>query len=400
MATVATGTSDVPALIFVDPNEVVTTYRICLWAAPGEGKSVVACSAPGPILVLSADRPTAYHFARAYWTGERKRDIREIRYIDVNTLYAVVNYLRDDPAGREIKTVIVDPLSHIYDHLVLTMPKRDDGDIDYQVVNQRILAFLTALRPLNVNVILVAHEKLNDGKKGDGKLYPALGGPALINKVLAEMDICAHLDRQTRVVEVNGREAEQVRYVAQLQPANGIVCKESTGTDLGAYRIADIGRWIDVANAALDEGVPWTEPQAGGWVTIAPPDDELGDEPRPAEVIEGDGESMSDEPAPAPALVAEPGPATLEEQVAKAIATIEELRNAEGSVGDLRREADKRMLAIVDPKTGRRCGPLQRARELNRDEVGLRALLAQLPPVNTSIDAGEQGALTLTGAAA
>lgn len=269
--------SDIPTgLMFVDPDEHTTTYRACIWAAPGQGKSVIACSAPGPLLVLSADRPTAYQFARVYWTGARHRDIREVRYLDESTLSAIYRYLRDSDAGREVRTVVIDPFSNIYDALVRTGPKRGDGETDYQVVNQKLLGFLTSLRPLDVNVILIAHEKLNDGKKGDGMLYPALGGPALINKVLAEMDICAHVERQTRTVGDAGDEHEQVRWVAQLQPGNGIVCKESTGTDLGAWRIADLARWFEVANSALapDRDMPWGERDSGGWTDVPVSGDE------------------------------------------------------------------------------------------------------------------------------
>ena len=53
--------TDVPSdeLEFEDPAYTATTYRVGLWAAPGEGTSTVAASAPTPILVISADRPTA-----------------------------------------------------------------------------------------------------------------------------------------------------------------------------------------------------------------------------------------------------------------------------------------------------------------------------------------------------
>ncbi len=376
-----TALTDVPALTFVNPDEQATTYRVCLWAAPGQGKSVCACSAPGPILVLSADRPTAYQFARAYWAG--RRDIREVRYVDANTLAAVYAYLRNDPDGKEIRTVIVDPLSNIYDQLVRTAPKRNDGDIDYQAVNLKVLGFLTSLRPLDVNVVLIAHEKLNDGKKGDGMLYPALGGPALINKVLAEMDICAHLERQTRTLDDGGR--EQARWIAQLQPANGIVCKESTGTDLGPWRIADLSRWFEVANNALapDADMPWSERDAGGWADIAPPE---GDAPTPVEIVQPTPAATVDE---APAEPDRDGPQAPSPDPASD-RKLAALLAPEDEITRLRRAADAGMRALSAPAK-QRLAELQKAGDDVRALDDLIARIADAMPTPTPAENGATG---------
>jgi hypothetical protein len=104
----------------------------------------------------------------------------------------------------------VDPFSNIYDHLAENGPRRSDGEPNYQWVNKKILGFVKACARFDINVVLVAHEKLNDGKKGDGKLYPSLGGPALINKTLAEMDIVAHIERH-----VSGEGEERRREVGR-----------------------------------------------------------------------------------------------------------------------------------------------------------------------------------------
>jgi AAA domain len=241
--------SDIPAeLSFVDPTETDDTYRVVLWAPPGQGKSVVAASAPGPILVLSADRPSAYRFARKH---HAPKEIRETRYEGPETLDAVWRYLRDHP---EIKTFVLDPFTNVYDKLVDVAPAGREGDPDWQWVNKKLLGFVQSLRAFRLNVVIVAHEKLNDGKKGDGKLYPALGGPALINKILAEMDICAYVEMR--------RDAEgQVRVIGQLQPRDNLVCKESTaGGELGARRVADLTRWFELASEALrpqESDLPW-----------------------------------------------------------------------------------------------------------------------------------------------
>jgi hypothetical protein len=237
--------TDIPDefLTFVAPDETVTTYRVVLWAAGGQGKTVAAASAPSPILVLSADRPTAYLFARKHH-GHTPDTLRETRYKDAASLDRVYRYVKAHP---EIRTVVIDPIGHIIDNLVDTAPLRADGDPDYVAVNKKVLGFVKSFRALDVNVVLVAHEKLNDGKRGDGKLYPALGGPSLINKLVAEMDIVAHVERHVTAGE---DEAEVVRWVGQLQPRGNLVCKEGLGV-LGERRILDLSRWFEVASEAL-----------------------------------------------------------------------------------------------------------------------------------------------------
>jgi hypothetical protein len=234
--------SDVPSITFVDPDEAAGRFRVVLWAAPGEGKSVGAASAPGPILVISGDRPGAYRFARRH---HNDKDIREVRFVDSQTLADAYTYLKGD--GQDVRTVIVDPFGPIYDKLAEEFPTAK-GETNWQGLNKKIKGFLFSLRALDVHVVIVAHEKLNDG---EGKLYPQLGGPALINTILAESDIVAHVERQA------DREGEPPQYVAQLAPTGSHVCKESTGL-LGARRPLDLSEWFEAATPD-DSDLPWSE---------------------------------------------------------------------------------------------------------------------------------------------
>lgn len=248
--------SDIPATLeFVDPTETDSRWRVVLWAAPGEGKSVGAASAPAPNVVLSADRPGAYRFARRHFPD---KDIREVRYEGPATLAALIAYLRE--AG-DVATVTIDPFHNIYESLSQAAPKAREGGPDYQWVNRQITRFLYSLREFDVNVVLVAHERLNDGKKGDGKLYPQLGGPALINKVLAESDVVARVER---VQQTEGK----AEWWAQLAPTDLLVCKESTGV-LGDRRVLDLSEWFEAA-APDNSDLPF-DPDA-------PVDDEAPDE--------------------------------------------------------------------------------------------------------------------------
>jgi hypothetical protein len=250
-----TATSDIPAeLEFVDPAETDLTFRVVLWAAPGQGKSVAAASAPAPILVVNADRPSAYRFARKHH-GHTAENLREVRYQGPDTLAHVYKYLNDH---REVKTVIVDPVSNVIDQLAdVAPPNREKDGPDYSWVNKKFFGFVKSLRVFDVNVVLVGHEKLNDsGKRKDGMLYPAIGGMTLINKLLGEMDIVARVERLSKPTE---DDPDAAVWVGQIQPRDNLVTKDGTGA-LGDRRIADLGRWFEIATEALSPSdVPWSK---------------------------------------------------------------------------------------------------------------------------------------------
>lgn len=255
-----TPASDIPSeLEFVDPTAVDPTYRVVLFAAPGQGKSVAAASAPDPILVLTADRPNAYRVPRQL---HPKSEIREVRYRNAQTLDDVYSYIR---AGNGVRTIVVDPITNVVDYLLDELPQKQDRDKswgpDYQAVNKKVLGFIKSLRAFDVHVVLVAHERVNDGNKGDGRIYPHIGGMTLINKTLAEMDIVAHVERHVSETD----DGEDVQWIGVLQPRGQLVTKESTNS-LGDRRIMDLSRWFDVADDALtgavETGLPWADPPA------------------------------------------------------------------------------------------------------------------------------------------
>jgi AAA domain len=238
-------------LQFVDPEAADDTFRLVLWGPPGEGKSVGAASAPGPIVVLSADRPGAYRTPRRL---HRDTVLMETRYESSRSFVELFRFLRDHPTGKEARTVVLDPFTGIYDKLVEELPKRSDGEPNWQAVNKKILDFVQALRGFPCHIVLVAYEKLNDGKKGDGKLYPALGGPALINKIMGEMDIVAHVEREG--------EGKNAKYMARVASGGGIVGKDSTDA-LGERRELNLTEWFETVAAFEKEelsDLPWESP--------------------------------------------------------------------------------------------------------------------------------------------
>jgi hypothetical protein len=230
-------TSDIPSLIFVDPNTVDERWRVVLYGAPGVGKTVAATSAPGPIVALSADRPGAYRYARRHHAGT---EIREARFSGSKSLRDVYDYVRG--AQDEIGTVVLDPWNTMYDELVRENTT-GGGKPNWQKVNDLALGVVRSFRDLDVNLVLVAHERREEDENGDteAKVFPQLGGPALVQRLMAEVDIVARVFR---------REDEEAgpSWHGQLVTARGYQCKDSTGV-LGRVREVDLSEWFAAANA-------------------------------------------------------------------------------------------------------------------------------------------------------
>jgi hypothetical protein len=230
---------------------------------PGDGKTIAAASAPAPILVLNADRPSAWEVARRRFPG---KDIRETRYIDHTSLDEVYRYLK---TATDIATLVIDPWSNIYDQLCIAAPKKldtRDGEMkpDYEMVNSKLLGALTALRRFDVHLVIVTHLKDNEGnrKGNDGKMYARFGGMGLIRKAMAEMDVIAWVQRTVPEPNEDGEEREPV-WFAQIQPTDVWAGKDGTDS-LGPKRIADLSRWIELARAAnvvpaVDADLPWAQ---------------------------------------------------------------------------------------------------------------------------------------------
>lgn len=234
-------------LAFVQPAEIPPRFKFLLYGTPGSWKSVTACSAPGPVLAINADRPHAFSKARAIH-GEDK--IREVKYEDGSTLDNVYRYLRDDEQGQEIKTLVVDPLGEIYQKLARESSASNTGAAhghvhqdNWNEAIKKITGFLEAVSDLPINIVLVCHEQIDD-KEEELVRRPMTGGTKMPEQIMGKMDVVAYLT----VKDDDGVE----KCIAQMIDGNGRRGKGGNTLGLGAWtENLNITNWVEGGDAAL-----------------------------------------------------------------------------------------------------------------------------------------------------
>ena len=230
----------IPALEFVEPGEAPDTQNVLLYGPPGSGKSVGASTAPGPILWLNAEGPNALRFARKH----SKAEIREVEVAGDASLKAAFLYIRE---GNGIKTVVMDTIGEVYRILLEEISGSKQPTLqNYGDVNTKLERFIRALRDVDVNLVLLAHEEIAD-IDGMPTRRPVTGGKKLPEQVMAQVDIVAY----TGVVPAT--DDTSARYVAQLVESHGRRAKDRSGA-LGAARDVNLTEWIDIATATEKEG--------------------------------------------------------------------------------------------------------------------------------------------------
>jgi phage nucleotide-binding protein len=234
--------SDVPApLMFVEPSGEAEPLNVLLYGPPGTGKTVAACSAPGPVLVVNAEGPGALRFARRKYGAQ---NVHEVTFVGRPTLEAVYRHLKNGDADEQ--TVVIDSLGEIYGALLEAVGGKNPKIQHYGEVNGDLERFVRSLRDLPVNVVLIAHEQIEDSEEGGAVRRPATGGRKLPESVMAMMDVVAYCG------VVPETEDSPRRYVGQLVEERGRRAKDRTGA-LGKARDLDLSEWVELAHAALSE---------------------------------------------------------------------------------------------------------------------------------------------------
>lgn len=228
-------------LDFVQPSAVSPTLNILLYGPGGTGKTVNACSAPGPILVGNAEGESALRFARGKWGDEK---IHEKAITCAKDLDDIFVHVRE---GCEEETLVIDSVGEVYQRLVEELAGSGRATLQhYGDVNTKIERFVRAIKDLPINVVLIAHEQL-DEDDGASIKRPATGGKKLPEKLVAAVDVVGYC------AVIPEADDKPRRYVAQLVEANGRRAKDRSGA-LGKTRDVDLSEWIPTAVDAMSGG--------------------------------------------------------------------------------------------------------------------------------------------------
>lgn len=228
-------------LDFVQPSAVAPTMNILLYGPGGTGKTVNACSAPGPVLVGNAEGESALRFARGKWGDDKIHEKAITKTADLDDIFLHVR------EGCEEQTLVIDSVGEVYQRLVEELAGRGRASLqNYGDVNTKIERFVRAVKDLPINVVLIAHEQLDDDDGASIK-RPATGGKKLPEKLVAAVDVVGYC------AVIPEAEDTPRRYVAQLVEANGRRAKDRSGA-LGKLRDVDLSEWIPTAVEAMAGG--------------------------------------------------------------------------------------------------------------------------------------------------
>lgn len=234
-------------LQFTNPDATNEFWNVLLYGPGGNGKTIGACSAPGPIVYINADGADALRKAHAMF-GKK---IRETVFTGPETLDQVYLYVTSEE-GKDVKTVVLDPVGEIYEKLFECYhgdgAARKDALAAHSDVQTKLIRFINSFRDLPINLVLVCHEEVAD-QEGETIRRPMTGGKKLPEKIVGKMSIVGYC----QVVPEDEEKGTPRRWVAQLVEARGRRAKDRS-EGLGDSRDIDLEEWLPIATEAMKEG--------------------------------------------------------------------------------------------------------------------------------------------------
>lgn len=235
--------SDFPApLVFVDAPPTPETVNALAYGPSGCGKSTLAATAPGPVVWLNFEGSGALAYARktALMLGTEIREIGVAHQQDPRpVLRQLIEYTRDPENG--VQTVVIDTIGKLRDSLQFAIGGKTPSLPQWGEIGRAVEDAVRLLRDEPVNLVVLAHEAIEDSDNGDRIIRPMIGGKTT-EKIVAEMDIVAYLGVK--------RDETGVAYLAQFVEDRGRRAKDRSG-GLGTVRPSDFSEWLHAYRTAL-----------------------------------------------------------------------------------------------------------------------------------------------------
>lgn len=243
-------------LEFVDAPPAPTTANFLLYGSPGSGKTVAAASLAkrGPLLWLNCEGRGALAYARKVagnnniFEVEINDQTQDVVGVFRDFVAHVLNYKDPQPG-----TVVIDTLGKLRDQLIrqLVNPGSKDSLKQYGEVSRILGTAVRKLRDHPVNVVLIAHERVEDAEN-DRIVRPLIGGN-LTEIIPGEVDVMAYTSKW---LDGDGK----AHYSGLVVENKGRRAKDRSGA-LGDFRELNLDEWLGVYLAALapDADMPWAE---------------------------------------------------------------------------------------------------------------------------------------------
>lgn len=231
------------SLTFEKPELAQDVWNIVLYGPTGNGKTMGACSAPGPLLLVNAEGADRSRMAHSRY-GKKIKEVK----LDKSNASKVLEEVYFSAKEGEFKTYVFDTAGEIFQALLDERSKGGRISIDARGdMAIKLERFYRSMRDASVNFVIVAQEQIEDQKDAEVLRIPQVGpsNTRLSGKVQEFASILAYV----AVIPADGDKPR--RYVGQLVEARGRRAKDSSGA-LGDFRDLDLTEWIDAATAATN----------------------------------------------------------------------------------------------------------------------------------------------------